>query len=110
MKKVKITESQYNRVFIDEQLIPSFNLPSVGDIFGGVLDYFMDEVDIIPDEGLGNVDWFQDDDDDFTDIFSLDDSQLNSLPLNKALKIITNPKQSAEEALDTYNKLKNIPG
>jgi len=110
MKKVKITESQYSRVFINEQSIPSFNLPSVGDIFSGVLDYFVDDVGVVPDEGLGNFNWLNDDSDDFIDINSLEDHQLKNLSINKALTFITNPEQSAEEALQTYNKLRFIPG
>ena len=107
MKKIIITEEQYEKVFVKEQFNIPLNLPgvpSVGDIFSGIIDYFVDDVDIIPDEGLNPaLPWFNNNyvDDTYTD------AQFMGLGYEGAMDILLNPNTIYKDLKSFYNNVVN---
>ena len=115
MKKIIITEEQYEKVFVKEQFpIGLPGIPSVGDIFSGVIDYFVDDIsDAIDNSDIGlRYNPFSNSDsvNDYTP------QQFNNLGYDEAIKYLLNPQtvykdlnKFFDDVVNTYpNALGNL--
>jgi len=107
MKKIIITEEQYEKVFVKEQFNIPLNLPgvpSVGDIFSGIIDYFVDDAIDNSDIGL-RYDPFPFRDDYINDTYT--DAQFMGLGYDGAMDILLNPNTAYKNIKSFFNNVVN---